>query len=214
MYRNITCCEAKGNEIAPKGTKSNPPTGTGDAGFTFNNEFNAMSDTGILCAYEFIRYNPFHDAPEEQANNTDVLCEVLINMEIGLAVVGGVALLAGYAAAVFFSGGAAAVYAPYVVGGLSFLIGSTAVYGVAVNDCERGEASSKGTYVITGALKESLGRSRGRCNDMYGAGIHGRQDRDDVPGRVANPECVYLCEESDKDCNGGGVYSLVCQCCN
>ncbi len=161
MYRNITCCEAKGNEIAPKGTKSNPPTGTGDAGFTFNNEFNAMSDTGILCAYEFIRYNPFHDAPEEQANNTDVLCEVLINMEIGLAVVGGVALLAGYAAAVFFSGGAAAVYAPYVVGGLSFLIGSTAVCGVAVNDCERGEASSMGTYVITGALKALEGAMAG-----------------------------------------------------
>ncbi len=173
MYRSRAWCEEKENDITSKGTKSNPPTGTGDAGFTFSNEFNAMSDTGILCAYEFIRYNPFQDAPEEQESGADILCEVLLNMEIGLAVVGSVALLAGYAAAVFFSGGAAAVYAPYVVGGLSFILGSTAVYGVAMNDCKRGEVSSKSTYIITGAIKSVEGAVAGAAICMapgYAAG--------------------------------------------
>ncbi|MCH5258662.1 MAG: hypothetical protein J1F18_02855 [Lachnospiraceae bacterium] len=72
MYRARAYCEAKGKGITAKGTKSNPPTGTGDAGFTINNEFNASAQTCVVYGKQFIQYRPFEDDPEE----TDDLFEL------------------------------------------------------------------------------------------------------------------------------------------
>ena len=65
MFKSPVYCEEREKDIIPSGTRSNPPTGTGDAGFMLNYEFNAMSGVSILCGQEFTRYRPYNDDPEE-----------------------------------------------------------------------------------------------------------------------------------------------------
>lgn len=163
MYRSRARCEEKGKDIIPKGTKSNPPTGTGDAGFTFNNEFNALSSVNVLCGTDFIRYKPYEDDPEETEPDDGGFSwgKLAGHCLAGLAVVGAVAVGAGYLASIVFSGGATAAFAPWVVGGLAGLCGTAAVGGMAANDIRRGEASGLGDYMMTGFVSSTEGALAG-----------------------------------------------------
>ena len=123
MFKSPAYCEEREKDIIPSGTRSNPPTGTGDAGFMLNYEFNAMSDVSILCGQEFTRYRPYNDDPEETELDLDGFCweELLGNCLAGRAAVGTVTALAAYGASVVLTGGATAAFAPWVVGRLAGL---------------------------------------------------------------------------------------------
>ena len=163
MFKSPAYCEEREKDIIPSGTRSNPPTGTGDAGFTFNYEFNAMSDVSILCGQEFTRYRPYNDDPEETELDLDGFCweELLGNCLAGLAAVGTVTALAAYGASVVFTGGATAAFAPWVVGGLAGFCGTAAVGGMAINDYRRQEVSGLGSYVLTGMTSSAEGAVAG-----------------------------------------------------
>ena len=163
MFKSPAYCEEREKDIIPSGTRSNPPTGTGDAGFTFNYEFNAKSDVSILCGTDFIRYRPYNDDPEETELDLDGFCweELLGNCLAGLAVVGSVTALAAYGASLVFTGGATAAFAPWVVGGLAGFCGTAAVGGMAINDYRRQEVSSLGSYAMTGLISSTEGAVAG-----------------------------------------------------
>ncbi len=163
MYRSQNRCEEKGKDIIPSGTKSNPPTGTGDDGFTFNNEFNALSSVSVLCGTDFTRYRPFQDEPEETEPDEGGFSwgKLAGHCLAGLAVVGVVALGAGYLASIVFTGGATAAFAPWVVGGLAAICGTAAVGGMAANDIRRGEVSGLDDYMLTGLTKSTEGALAG-----------------------------------------------------
>lgn len=172
MYRARAYCEAKGKGITAKGTKSNPPTATGDVGFTINNEFNASSQTCVMYGKQFIQYRPFEDDPEE----TDELFDGWAfagHILAGVGVVAAVAVGTGYAASLVFTSGATAVFAPYVVGGMAALCGGTAVYGLANNDYQNQEVSSLGTYVGTAGYASMDGARAGAsfCMVPYAAEV-------------------------------------------
>ncbi len=78
-------------DIRSHGANNNPPTGAGDAGFTFNNEFNALSAVSVLCGSKFVQYKPFQDEPEEDAFSVG---ELAFKTVLGLAAVGGLAIYA------------------------------------------------------------------------------------------------------------------------
>ena len=65
QYKSAAQSEKRKEDICERGTRSNPPTGGDDSGFTMNFEFNSLSRSGVLCGNEFIRYRPFQDSPEE-----------------------------------------------------------------------------------------------------------------------------------------------------
>ena len=163
MYRSRARCEEKGKDIIPNGTKSNPPTGTGDAGFTFNYEFNALSSVNVLCGTDFIRYKPYEDDPEETEPDDGGFSwgKLAGHCLAGLAVVGAVAVGAGYLASIVFTGGATAAFAPWVVGGLAGLCGTAAVGGMAANDIRRGEVSGLDDYMLTGLISSTEGAVAG-----------------------------------------------------
>ena len=164
MFRSGAHCEQKGRDIIPNGTKSNPPTGSGDAGFTFNNEFNALSNVSVLCMTDFIRYKPYKDDPEETEPDEEEgfsWGKLAGYCLAGLTVVGGVALGAGYVASVIFTGGATAAFAPWVVGGLAGFCGTAAVGSMAVNDYRRQEVSGLDAYLMTGFISSTEGAVAG-----------------------------------------------------
>ncbi len=163
MYRSQSRCEEKGKDIIPSGTKSNPPTGTGDDGFTFNNEFNAMSSISVMCGTDFIRYKPYQDDPEETEPDEEGFSwgKLVGHCLAGLTVVGAVALGAGYLASIVFTGGATAAFAPWVVGGLAAICGTAAVGGMAANDIQRGEVSGLDDYMLTGLVSSTEGALAG-----------------------------------------------------
>ncbi len=163
MFKSPAYCEEREKDIIPSGTRSNPPTGTGDAGFMLNYEFNAMSDVSILCGQEFTRYRPYNDDPEETELDLDGFCweELLGNCLAGLAAVGTVTALAAYGASVVLTGGATAAFAPWVVGRLAGFCGMAAVGGMAINDYRRQEVSSLGSYALTGMTSSAEGAVAG-----------------------------------------------------
>ncbi len=163
MYRSQVRCEEKGKDIIPSGTGSNPPTGTGDAGFTFNNEFNALSSINVLCGTDFIRYKPYKDEPEETEPDDGGFSwgKLAGHCLAGLAVVGAVAVGAGYLASIVFTGGATAAFAPWIVGGLAGFCGTAAVGGMAANDIRRGEVSGLDDYMLTGLVSSTEGALAG-----------------------------------------------------
>ena len=163
MFKSPAYCEEREKDIIPSGTRSNPPTGTGDAGFMLNYEFNAMSDVSILCGQEFTRYRPYNDDPEETELDLDGFCweELLGNCLAGLAAVGTVTALAAYGASVVLTGGATAAFAPWVVGRLAGFCGTAAVGGMAINDYRRQEVSSLGSYALTGMTSSAEGAVAG-----------------------------------------------------
>lgn len=172
MYRARAYCEVKGKGITAKGTKSNPPTGTGDEGFTINNEFNVSAQVCVVYGKQFIQYRPFEDDPEE----TDELFDGWAfagHILAGVGVVAAVTVGAFYAASVVFSGGATAVFAPYVVGGMAALCGGLAVGGLANNDYQNQEVSSLGTYVGTAGYASLDGAIAGAsiCMVPYAAEV-------------------------------------------
>ncbi len=163
MFKSPAYCEEREKDIIPSGTRSNPPTGTGDAGFMLNYEFNAISDVSILCGQEFTRYRPYNDDPEETELDLDGFCweELLGNCLAGLAAVGTVTALAAYGASVVLTGGATAAFAPWVVGRLAGFCGTAAVGGMAINDYRRQEVSSLGSYALTGMTSSAEGAVAG-----------------------------------------------------
>lgn len=108
IYRSRIWCDEKVKGITPSGTKSNPPTGRGDDGFTFNNEFNVYVHVSVLCGTDFVCYRPFKDDPEETETPKEWVNWLILadHVRAGLTVVAGVAIGAGYLASVFITGGA------------------------------------------------------------------------------------------------------------
>ena len=158
MYRARAYCEAKGKGIAAKGTKSNPPTGTGDedVGMTLNNTVDAVAKIVVLCSDQIIKYKPFDDDLEETEESFDVgklYGHFIAGLGVAAAVTGG----AIYAASIVFTEGATAVFAPYVIGGLAGLCGGAGVYGMFQNDCQQGEVSSLDSYMATGMVSSLEG---------------------------------------------------------
>ena len=152
MYKSAAQSEKRKEDICERGTRSNPPTGGDDSGFTMNFEFNSLSRSGVLCGNEFIRYRPFQDSPEEIITEKPEINmgELWDKMAGSLALAAGVTILFTYGASLVFSGGATASYAPYVVGGLAGLGGCTCVMGQVNRDIRRGEISSGWDYVAGG----------------------------------------------------------------
>ncbi len=162
MFRSEAGSRERGGVVMPRGTGSNPPTGGSDSGFTMSFESNGLSRSGVLCGEEFIRYRPFKDSPEE------ILVEeefdwggLLGNVAIGLGFVTVVAGLAAYGASLFFTGGATAVFAPYVVGGLSGIAGAWLVGSQVEKDYARGEVSSWTAYACSGLVGSVSGAVAG-----------------------------------------------------
>ena len=133
-------------DIRSHGANNNPPTGAGDAGFTFNNEFNALSAVSVLCGSKFVQYKPFQDEPEEDAFSVG---ELAFKTVLGLAAVGGLAI---YAASLVMSAGATAPAAPYVLAGLVTFCGGAEVLSLAEKDYARQDVSSIMDYT-TSVLK-------------------------------------------------------------
>ena len=157
MYRSEAGSRERQKDISPKGTRSNPPTGGSDSGFTMNFAFDGLSKSGVLCGCEFIRYRPFLDAPEEIApDDTAFDWGALVGNVIGgLTIVAAVTALAAYGATVVFTGGASAVFAPWVVGGLTAICGGAFVFGQAEKDMEMKKVSKFSTYA-GGSIVNSL----------------------------------------------------------
>lgn len=157
MYRSEAGSRARQKDISARGTRSNPPTGGSDSGFTMNFEFDGLSKSGVLCGYEFIRYRPFLDAPEEIASDDSAFDwgALVGNVIGGLTIVAAVTALAAYGATVVFTGGASAVFAPWVVGGLTAICGGAFVFGQAKNDLETKKVSKFSTYA-GGSIVNSL----------------------------------------------------------
>ena len=157
MYRSEAGSRERQKDIAPKGTRSNPPTGGSDSGFTMNFAFDGLSKSGVLCGCEFIRYRPFLDAPEEIALDDSAFDwgALVGNVIGGLTIVAAVTALAAYGATVVFTGGASAVFAPWVVGGLTAICGGAFVFGQAEKDMEMKKVSKFSTYA-GGSIVNSL----------------------------------------------------------
>ncbi|MCH5258665.1 MAG: hypothetical protein J1F18_02870 [Lachnospiraceae bacterium] len=158
MYRARVYCEEKGKNITARGTKSNPPTGVGDSGFTINNEFNASAQRSVVCSNRFICYKPFQDDPEETNNiyeDTFKYAGIASGVLAGTVVVGVVTVAAVYVAAAAVEAGIAIACAPYVVGVLTPACGEAAVLGQANKDIKNDTVSGLGTYLESG-LKTSL----------------------------------------------------------
>lgn len=151
---------------------SNPPTGGSDSGFTMSFEFNGLSRSGVLCGEDFIRYRPFKDSPEEILVEEEfdwgaLWGNVAIGLGVVTAVVGGVV----YCASIAFTGGASAVFAPYVMGGLTAVGGSWLVVSQAEKDYARGEVSSWTTYANSALAGSAHGAIAGYafCMAPYAA---------------------------------------------
>ena len=201
MFRARARCEEKGRDIIPNGTKSNPPTGTGDVGFTFNNEFNALSSASVLCMTDFIRYKPYNDDPEETEPDEEEgfsWGKLAGYCLAGLTVVGGVALGAGYVASIIFTGGATAAFAPWVVGGLAGFCGTVAVGGMAVNDYRRQEVSGIDAYMMTGLISSTEGAVAGAafCMVPYASEVMVAQIVPYGMTGVALPTGVFVSSET------------------
>ena len=111
MFRSESRCSDKKKRVSAKGTRSNPPTGGTDSGFTMNFEFNALSKSGVLCGSDLIRYRPFMDAPGEIIIEPSFDWGAFAgNILAGLTVVACVTVLAAYGASIVFSGGTTAVF--------------------------------------------------------------------------------------------------------
>ena len=134
--------------------------------------FNGLSRSGVLCGEDFIRYRPFKDSPEEilveEEFDWGALWE---NVGIGLGVVTLVTGAVAYCATVAFTGGASAVFAPYVMGGLTAVGGSWLVVSQAEKDYARGEVSGTMTYINSALAGSAHGAIAGYafCMAPYAA---------------------------------------------
>ena len=172
MFRSEAGSRERGGVVMPRGTGSNPPTGGSDSGFTMSFEFNGLSRSGVLCGEDFIRYRPFKDSPEEILVDEEFDWGALWgNVAMGLGVVTLVTGAVAYCATVAFTGGASAVFAPYVMGGLTAVGGSWLVVSQAEKDYARGEVSGTMTYINSALAGSAHGAIAGYafCMAPYAA---------------------------------------------
>ncbi len=135
-------------------------------------EFNGLSRSGVLCGEDFIRYRPFKDSPEEILAEEEFDWGALWrNVAIGLGFVTLVTGAVAYCATIAFTGGASAVFAPYVMGGLTAVGGSWLVVSQAEKDYARGEVSGTMTYINSALAGSASGALAGYafCMAPYAA---------------------------------------------
>lgn len=162
MFRSGEGSRQRGGVVMPRGTGSNPPTGGSDSGFTMSFEFNGLSQSGVLCGEDFIRYRPFKDSPEEILVETEFDWGALVGrVAFGLFWVTVVAGLAFYGASLVFTGGATAAFAPWVIGGLTAAGGAWYVEDLARKDYARGEVSPLTAYGASGLIGSTKGALAG-----------------------------------------------------
>ena len=162
MFRSGEGSRQRGGVVMPRGTGSNPPTGGSDSGFTMSFEFNGLSQSGVLCGEDFIRYRPFKDSPEEILVETEFDWGALVGrVAFGLFWVTVVSGLAFYGASLVFTGGATAAFAPWVIGGLTAAGGAWYVEDLARKDYARGEVSPLTAYGASGLIGSTKGALAG-----------------------------------------------------
>ena len=135
-------------------------------------EFNGLSRSGVLCGEDFIRYRLFKDSPEEVLVDEEFDWGALWgNVAVGLGFVTLVTGAVAYCATIAFTGGASAVFAPYVMGGLTAVGGSWLVVSQAEKDYARGEVSNWTTYANCGLAGSASGALAGYafCMAPYAA---------------------------------------------
>ena len=160
--RNMAEQDIRIGVVMLRGTGSNPPTGGSDSGFTMSFEFNGLSQSGVLCGEDFIRYRPFKDSPEEILVETEFDWGALVGrVAFGLFWVTVVSGLAFYGASLVFTGGATAAFAPWVIGGLTAAGGAWYVEDLARKDYARGEVSPLTAYGASGLIGSTKGALAG-----------------------------------------------------
>jgi len=183
-----------------KSGSKNPATGgecnIDDSILTMGQEFNLLSQQGILQGTEYIRYNAFQDAPEEAevSENTFSMWKWAGCILAGVAVVAAVALIAAYAASVVFSGGAMLAAAPIIVAGVVSLVGGAVVAAKAASDYDNQTNSSPLEYMGYALLGAAAGAVAGFAIAAapYTAQMLAQQALLMLPGAVVNPLTVSI----------------------
>lgn len=140
----------------------NPATGGGnvDSVFTMGYQFDLLSDQGILCGTEHIKYEDCDDALTE-VESTFSIGKLVGCVLAGIAVVAAIAIAAAYVTAVVFTGGVMLAAAPLIVGGIAATVGGAAVIAKCINDCENQTNSSVIEYLGIAAKGTTLGAVAG-----------------------------------------------------
>lgn len=153
-----------GNMEKSSGSR-NPATGGDnvDTVFTMGQEFNLLSEQGVLWGTEHIQYADFNDDIKELAipKSKFSIGKLVGSVIAGLVVVAAVAAIAAYAASVVFTGGAMAAAAPFIVGGIAAMVGTAAVMAKAVSDYDNQTNSSLWEYLGAAALGTTAGAVAG-----------------------------------------------------
>lgn len=188
----------------------NPATGGGnvDTVFTMGQEFNLLSEQGVLCGTEHIHYEDCKDDLTEAKSKFSV-GKLWGSILAGLVVVAAVALVAAYAASVVFTGGAMAAAAPFIVGGIASIVGVAAVYAKAKSDIDNQENSSVWDYVGAGLLGATAGAVAGFAIAMspYTAQWLTQQALLMTPSALVNPMTVSLISGGSMFVTGGITFS-------
>lgn len=137
-----------------------------DSVFTMGYQFDLLSDQGVLCGTEHIKYKDCDDALTEVKSKFSV-GRLWGSIIAGLVAVAVVAAVAAYAASVVFSGGAMAAAAPFIVGGIASIVGIAAVNAKAQSDIENQENSSFWEYIGAGFLGATAGAVAGFAIAMF-----------------------------------------------
>lgn len=193
----------------------NPATGGGnvDTVFTMGQEFNLLSEQGILCGTEHIQYEDCNDAIKEHFSVGKWVGSILA----GAAIVLAVATIAAYAASVVFTGGATAAAAPLIVGGLACIVGAAVVMSKAQSDFDNQTNSSILDYLGAGFLGATAGAAAGFAIVMapYSAEWLAQQALLMTPSVLINPLTVSLVSGGSMFVTGGiAVSNLIFTHCN
>ncbi len=140
----------------------NPATGGDnvDSVFTMGYQFDLLSDQGVLCGTEHIKYKDCDDDLTE-IKSTFSIGKLVGCVLAGIAVVAAIAIAAAYVTSIVFTGGAMLAAAPLIVGGIAATVGGAAVIAKCIDDCKNQTNSSVIEYLGIAAKGTTLGAVAG-----------------------------------------------------
>ena len=189
----------------------NPATGGGnvDKIFTMGQEFNLLSEQGVLCGTEHIQYEDCADALTEIPLSKFSLGKLVGNVLAGLVIVAAVAAVTAYTASVVFSGGAMALAEPFIVGGIAAIIGTATVLAKASSDYNNQTNSSVLDYIGAAFLGTTAGAVAGFSIAAvpYTAQMLTQQALLMLPGALTNTLTVSLISGGSMFVTGGIAFS-------
>ena len=143
----------------------NPATGGGDDDsiFTMGQEFNLLSQQGVLMGSDYIRYNAFKDAPTKYQiyKKNFSMRNVIGHIPAGLAVVAEVKSVITYATSAVFSGEVMSSVAPFIVGGIAATVGTAAVVAEITSDYSNQANSNIQDYMGVTLTGTTVGAATG-----------------------------------------------------